>query len=315
MIRTVAALLMSAALALPVAAQQPTLADLRAQLSTLRTDLQSLRGELIASGAAGFEAAGGDTAIDRMNGMESQLARLTGQIEQLQNRINRIVEDGTRRIGDIEFRLCEMDETCDLGALTTPELGGLATGGAASPQVAPAQPAPNVATDDHGAATTAAEQADFDLANAALNAGEFQRAATLFGQVAERHAGGPLTAEALYLRGAALDSAGDPRAAAAAWLEGFAAAPDGPHAPASLLGIARVIAADGDPTAACLYLAEIPARFPGHDAAAEAERRMTVLDCGTADLGLADPDPALNGGPVDFGDLDPEAAADMAEYQ
>lgn len=305
--RRFAALLLSATLALPVAAQEPSLADLRAQLSTLRTDLQSLRAELVASGAAGFQAAGGDTAIDRMNGMESQLARLTGQIEQLQNRINRIVEDGTRRIGDIEFRLCEMDETCELGALTTPELGGLASGGGVSPQVAPARPSITT-SDDLGKATTAAEQADFDLANEALNEGDFQRAAALFGEVAEKHAGGPLTAEALYLRGAALDSAGDPKAAAAAWLEGFAAAPDGPHAAESLLGIARVIAADGDPTASCLYLAEIPARFPGDEAAAEAERRMTVLDCGSADLGLSE-------GETEFGDLDPEAAADMAEYE
>lgn len=313
MIRLVAAWLVAAALALPAAAQEPSLADLKAELSGLRGDLQSLRGELVASGAAGFQAAGGDSALDRMDAMEGQLTRLTDRIEQLQNRINRIVEDGTRRIGDIEFRLCEMDEDCDLGALTTPELGGLAGGGAGQPQLAPAQPLTNGAT-SREPATTAAEQADFDRATEALNAGEFLRAAEMFGDVAERHAGGPLTAEALYLRGAALDSAGDARGAASAWLEGFAAAPDGPRSAASLLGIARVIAAEGDAMAACLYLAEVPARFPGSDPAAEAERRMSVLDCGNADLGLEPGDAALPDG-MDQGDLDPEAAADLAEYQ
>lgn len=303
--RHVVVLLLGVLLALPVTAQEPTLADLKAQLSSLRSDLQSLRTELVSSGAAGFQAAGGDAAIDRMDAMEGQLTRLTDRIEQLQNRINRIVEDGTRRIGDIEFRLCEMDETCDLGALTTPELGGLATGGA-SPQLAPARPTTPQA--EPGAKpATAAEQADFDRASAALNNGDFAQAAQLFGEVAEQHAGGPLTAEALYLRGAALDSAGDPKAAASAWLEGFAAAPEGPRAAESLLGIARVIAADGDATAACLYLAEIPARFPGSDPAAEAERRMTVIDCAGTDLGLTD-------GPM-TGEIDPEAAADMAEYE
>nr|WP_241865435.1 tetratricopeptide repeat protein [Paracoccus salsus] len=300
-------------LALPVAAQEPTLADLRAQLSDLRGDLQSLRSELMASGASGFEAAGGDTAIDRMNLMEWHLSQLTGQIEQLQNRINRIVEDGTRRIGDIEFRLCELDETCDLGALTTPELGGLASGAAMSPQVAPAAPAPDL-SDDSAKATTATEQDIFDRASAALNSGDFQRAAQLFGEVAENHAGGPLTADALYLRGAALDSAGDPKAAAASWLEGFAASPDGPRAAESLLGIARVIAADGDPTAACLYLAEIPARFPGGDAAVEAEKRMIVLNCGSAELGAPGDDLTMPDS-AQFGVIDPEAAADMAEYE
>lgn len=320
--RACAAALIGAALAtLPAAAQQspappagaatetnPTLADLKAELTALRGQLQSLRGELVASGAAGFQAAGGDSAIDRMDAMESRLTRLTDRIEQLQNRINRIVEDGTRRIGDLEFRLCEMDETCDLGALTTPELGGLASGAAVPVQpVAPVAPPARPGS----GATTASEQADFDRANAALNSGDFASAADLFGAVAEKYAGGPLTAEALYLRGAALDSAGDPKGAASAWLEGFAAAPDGPRAGESLLGIARIIAAEGDATAACLYLAEIPARFPGSEPAAEAERRMTVLACDQTDLGLAEPDPALPDGLAP----DAEAQADMAEYE
>ncbi|MFV0384368.1 tol-pal system protein [Paracoccus sp. (in: a-proteobacteria)] len=296
--------------ALPAAAQhQPTLADLRAELSRLSTELQGLRGQLMASGAAGFEAAGGDSAIDRMNAMERQLSVLTDRTEQLQNRINRIVEDGTRRIGDIEFRLCEMDESCDLGALTSPELGGLATGGVTMPtlpQQHPAAPA-------HAPAATAAEQAEFDAANAALGAGDFGRAAQLFGTLAQRHAGGPLTAEALFLRGAALESAGDARAAASAWLESFAADPDGPRSPESLLGIARVIATEGDTVASCLYLAEVPARFPGSSSADEAERRMTVLDCGSADLGLAEGTALPEDGLADG--LDPEAAADMAEHE
>lgn len=303
----------------PVAAQQqPSLADLRTQLSDLRTELQALRGQLVASGAAGFQAAGGDAAIDRMNAMENQLAALTDRTEQLQNRINRIVEDGTRRIGDIEFRLCEMDETCDLAALTTPELGGLASGGvpapAATSPVAPDIPAPPV----NIKAATAAEQADFDAANAALGQGEFRRAADLFAELARKHAGGPLTAEALYLRGAALDSAGDGKAAASAWLEGFSADPDGPRAAESLLGIARVIAANGDPIASCLYLAEIPARFPGSPQSAEAERRMTTLNCAGTDLGLGGPDGALPQDQLpdsEFGALEPEAGADLAEYE
>ncbi|MDP5307606.1 tetratricopeptide repeat protein [Paracoccus spongiarum] len=314
MARRLAALLLAGFLALPVAAQEPTLADLKAELYSLRDELQSLRGELVASGAAGFQAAGGDGAIDRMNAMEARLMQLTDRIEQLQNRVGRIVEDGTRRIGDIEFRLCEMDETCDLGALITPDLGGLAQGGGTVPQLSPVQPSARPARPSGAAATTAGEQADFDRASEALANGDFRTAAEMFGAVAETHAGGPLTAEALFLRGAALDSAGDPKAAASAWLEGFAAAPDGPRAAESLLGIARVIAADGDPMASCLYLAEIPARFPGSEPAAEAERRMTVMDCASAQLEGVAPNAALPEG-ADFGDLDPEAAADLTEHQ
>lgn len=307
--RTIAAASLAALMVLPgmAGAQEPTLADLRAQLDALRADVQGLRRELVASGAAGYQAAGGDAAIDRMNNIEQQLARVTDRTEQLQNRISRIVQDGTRRVADLEFRLCEMDENCDLAALTTQDLGGPVGGGSTRP-IVPPQPG-------NGKAATASEKADFDAAAKVMAEGDFRRAAEMFGAVAETHAGGPLTAEALFLRGASLDSAGDSKAAAAAWLEGFAADPDGPRASESLLGIARVIADNGDPTAACLYLAEIPARFPGSPAAGEAETRMSRLACGSNDLtmpqGSQPLDPAS--GEINFGAIDPESAADLAE--
>ncbi|VDS07665.1 hypothetical protein PARHAE_00843 [Paracoccus haematequi] len=274
--RAIAAAVLAVTVALPALADEPRLADLRAELSEIRGQLQSLRSELVASGAAGFQAAGGDAAIDRMNAMEQRLARLTDRTEQLGNRIDRIVADSNRRIADMEFRLCEMDETCDLAALTTADPGRMAGGtGVAVPPAAP-QPGRQPAS--------AGEQADFDAAREVMASGDFRRAADLFGTVAETHAGGALTAEALFLRGAALDSAGDAKGAAAAWLEGFSADPDGPRAAESLLGIARVIETEGDATAACLYLAEIPARFPGSPFAAEAETRMSRLACGSNDL-------------------------------
>lgn len=278
-----------------------TLADLRTELADLRGQLQQLRAELMASGAAGFQAAGGASAIDRMNAMEAQLMGLTNQAEQLQNRVNRITGDSDRRLSDLEFRICEMDPACDLSALTVPSAPV-----GVSPELAPSAPAPEVAGEE-APASTAAEQADFDAARAVMDSGDHDRAAQMFAAVAETHAGGPLTAEALFLRGQALDLAGHPREAAAAWLEGFAADPDGTHAGESLLGIARVIEGQGDTTAACLYLTEIPARFPGSAQAAEAEQRVTRLGCGVSDLGALDPllDPSL----------DLEAAADLAEHQ
>ncbi|MTH77692.1 tetratricopeptide repeat protein [Paracoccus aestuariivivens] len=293
--------------ALPAAAQdQQTLADIRSELNQLTADLQNLRGELVASGPAGFAAAGGDSAIDRMNAMEARLAQLTGQTEQLQNRVDRVVKDGTTRIGDIEFRLCEMEEGCDLGSLTTPTLGE--QGDASSPlpssdqQGALEKP---VATPLAGAAT-AAEKADFDRAREVLGQGDFRRAADLFAAVAQTHAGGPLTAEALFLRGAALDSAGDLPAAGIAWLESFAANPNGPQAPDSLLGLSRAMSAKGGPEEGCYYLQEILARFPAAPQAAEAERRMTEAQCASAFDGEVTSDPEM---------MDPEAAADLADGQ
>jgi len=308
--------------ALPAVAQdRQSLADIRSELSQLSSDLQSLRAEMVASGPAGFAAAGGDSAIDRMNAMEARLQQLTGQTEQLQNRIDRIVRDGTTRIGDIEFRLCEMEEGCDLGSLTTPTLGE--QGGGSSPLppsnqggalTGSAKPAPSTGP------ATAAEQADFDRAREVLGQGDFRRAADLFAAVAETHAGGPLTAEALFLRGAALDSAGDLPGAGIAWLESFAANPNSPQAADSLLGLSRAMSAKGGPQEGCFYLQEILARFPDAPQAAEAERRMAEAQCALSDApeegagtapaidldALPEPetDPSL---------MDPEAAADMAD--
>lgn len=290
--QAIAAAVLAVMVAFPAAAQEPTLADLRAELNQVRGQLQMLRTELVASGAAGFQAAGGDRAIDRMNAMEQRLARLTDRTEQLENRIGRIVTDSNRRIADLEFRLCEMDETCDLSALTTPDPGSTAIPVTARPQTG-------------GKPASLGEQADFDAARQVMASGDFRRAADMFGAVAQTHAGGALTAEALFLRGAAMNSAGDSRGAASAWLEGFAADPEGPRAAESLLGIARVIESDGDATAACLYLAEIPARFPGTVFAAESETRMSRLACGSNDLDAVLPPEGSN----------PQAAADLADQQ
>ena len=272
--------------AAPPAAAAPsgrTLADLRADLRAVGAELRALRAELNASGAEGFRAAGGDSAIDRMNAMEREITRLTGETERLKHRIDGVVRDGTNRIGDIEFRLCEMEDGCDLGALTTPTLGEADTGGGV---LQPSLGGPAPAAPD--APLTAQEQADLGHAREAMQAGDFTRAAELFGRFAETHAGSPAAAEALFLKGAALDSANDPKGAAAAWLQAFAAEPAGPRAPDTLLGLSRVSVAGRPPSEGCVYLAELTTRFPDTPQAEEAARRMVSAGCEAA--------PDANGG-------------------
>lgn len=302
--RLIPALILALTLGAPVQAapDAATLADMRQQVTQLRSQLQGLRGELVASGAAGFQAAGGASAIDRMNAMEARLAQLTGQTEQLQNRIDRVVRDGTSRIGDIEFRLCEMEEGCDLGSLTTPTLGDQGGGASAPLPSSDQRGALDPAKTPSAGAATAAEKADFDRAREVLGQGDFRRAADLFAAVAETHAGGPLTAEALFLRGAALDSAGDLDGAGIAWLESFATNPNGPQAPDALLGLSRVMQAKAGPAEGCFYLQEILARFTDSPQAAEAEKRMSAAQCETV----------TGGEPMDPS-IDPEAAADMVD--
>ena len=86
--------------------REETLADIRQELSVLWVEIQRLRTELSTTGSP-TGVSGGDT-IARIDAIESELRRLTNATEELQIRVDRVVMDGTNRIGDLEFRLCEL---------------------------------------------------------------------------------------------------------------------------------------------------------------------------------------------------------------
>ncbi|TDQ57776.1 tol-pal system protein YbgF [Phaeovulum veldkampii DSM 11550] len=267
-----AALALGLTLALPQAglaqASAQTLADIRAELGQLSAQIQGLRSELLASGQSGLAAAGGASALERMNTMEAALSRLTAQAEALENRVNRVVADGTNRLGDLEFRLCEIEPGCDIGAL-----GAAAPlGGSGAQLAAPAAPAAT-------GSFAMNEQADFDRAREVLGQGDFRGAADLFAAFAQTYTGGPLTGEAMYLRGQALAQAGDTAGAARAWLEAFSAAPDGPRAADNLLALGQSLGDLGQRSEACATLAEVGFRFPASPAAAQAASVRQGLSC------------------------------------
>lgn len=276
MIRLSVILLWLGAFAAPAFAQDETVADIRAELAALAADLQALRAELVASGQAGMQAAGGASALDRMNSMEAEIVRLTSRTEALQNKVDRIVADGTNRIGDLEFRLCELEEGCDVSNLPiTATLGGgaVAAGGGAAPAPAPAEPStgqPELATN---------EQADFDRAMGALEKGDFRSAADLFAAFAETYTGGPLSGKAHFLRGEALAQLGETSEAARAYLEAFSGQPDGPLAAESLLRLGQSLGQLGQTQEACVTLAEVAFRFPGSNFVEEAGGTMQNLGC------------------------------------
>lgn len=252
-----------------------TLADIRAELSALAAEFNALKAELVSSGAATSGAAGGD-ALTRMDTIEATLARLTARTEEVELKLNRVVSDGTNRIGDIEYRLCEVTEGCDpanLGA--TPALGG-DTGGAAAP-VADAGAGPAPATG--GAELAVAEQQDFDRAKEVLGQGDFPGAAALFATYAQSYPGGPLVPEAHFLRGDALTRVGDTAGAARAYLDAFSAAPEGPLAPDALLKLGEGLGALGQVSEACVTLAEVGTRFPTSIAATQATVAMQGFGC------------------------------------
>ena len=270
-----------ALLPLPAFAQDKaqTLADLKAELGQLSAQFNGLKAELVQSGAAATGAAGGD-ALQRMDAMEAELTRVTAKAEEIELKLNRVISDGTNRIGDIEFRLCEQTEGCDPSNIPeTPVLGG--------DTVAAADPALAVGTDtgtDTAAAADAPELAmgeknDFDRAKAVLGQGDFRAAADLFATFTQSYPGSPLSAEANFNRGEALTKLDDTANAARAYLEAFSGKPDGPFAAESLLKLGQALGALGQVPDACVTLAEVGNRFPATIHATNAQVSMQGLGC------------------------------------
>jgi tol-pal system protein YbgF len=256
-----------------------TLADIRAELGALAAEFNALKAELVSSGAAATGAAGGD-ALQRMDTIEAELARLTARTEEVELKLNRVVSDGTNRIGDIEYRLCEVTEGCDpatLGATSTLGDAGGAVAPVATDTGAGTAPAADAGTG--GTELAVAEKEDFDRAKEVLGSGDFPGAAALFATYAQSYPGGPLVPEAHYLRGEALSKSGDTGNAARAYLDAFSAAPEGPFAPDALLKLGEGLGALGQVPEACVTLGEVGTRFPGSIAATQSTVAMQGFGC------------------------------------
>ncbi|MBK5932709.1 tol-pal system protein YbgF [Rhodovulum imhoffii] len=263
------ALFLAALVALPSAgaAQDRTLADIRQEMSVLYVEVQRLKRELSTTGAP-EGSTGGGSVLQRIDAIEQELQRLTARTEELDFRIQQVVSDGTNRLGDLEFRLCELEPDCDIGQLKQ----GTTLGGGKMPDPAP-PPAPP------GAELAVGERDDFEAARAAHQQGEHQRAADLFAKFLETYPQGPLSGEANFFRGEALRAAGDVAEAAKAYLASYAGAPQGEHAPLALVRLGVSLGELGQTQEACLTLAEVSDRYPGSGAEAEARIAAKGYSC------------------------------------
>lgn len=253
------------------AAQGQTVADLRADLEVLNRQIQELRGALVQTGPGSGLPRDPATALTRLDQLEAELRRLTNRVEVLTNDLNRIVTEASNRVGDIEFRLTEL-EGGDVSLLGQPEpLGGGLT------PVEP--PAPSVAPAPGAAELAVGERADFDAALAAAQAGEHAKAAELFGAFLATYPAGPLSSEAQFRRGEALAAVGDVRGAARSFLDAFSGAPEGPFAPDALLRLAGSLSQIGQTEEACLTLTEVTTRYPGSAAAGQVPAQRQAMRC------------------------------------
>jgi len=258
------------------AQSEQTLADIRQELTVLHVEIQRLRRELSTTGAPTVmlnEA----SVLDRVGAIEAELQRLTSQTEQLEHRVDRVVIDGTNRIGDLEFRLVELEggdvsqlaETTTLGGGAVPAVGGSVqtTGSTSTGGTSP------------GSELAMGEEADYQAAANALAAEDYQQAANLFAQFDAAYPGSPLASQANLGRGKALDGLGDTREAARAYLGSFTSNPTGPVAADALFELGAALGRLGQRDQACVTLGEVGVRFPETDAVARARQEMATLGC------------------------------------
>lgn len=247
-----------------------TLADIRQELTVLHVEMQKLKRELsTTSGAADLSGAG--SVLERVNAIEAALQRLTGKTEELEFRIARVVKDGTNRIGDLEFRLVEL-EGGDVG-----QLGETSTLGGAQSNTASPSGATSHQTDTSELAV--GEEADFKAAQAAFAAGDHGVAAQKFASFSENYPGSPMEARAKLLLGEALEAAGELTKAARAYLAAFSRDPEGADAPMALYHLGNALGRLGQSKEACVTLAEVEGRFPTAQAVLEAKSAMRNLGC------------------------------------
>ena len=260
------------------AQQTETLADLRQDLSLLNGELRKLKQELNTTGIGSMNVPA--STLDRVNAIEAELSRVTAKTEELGHRIDSVVADGTNRIGDLEFRICELEPGCDIGAIgQTKPLGGQqpATGGTPAPAPTPAQTAETPLAG--GAQLAVGEETDFRRAQEALANGDFQSAAEKFAAFRQTYPGSPLEAASFLAEGQALKKAGDTREAARRFLGAYANYPESEVAPAALWQLGTALGELGSTTEACVTLGEVATRYPGTEEVAKAAEEMGRLGC------------------------------------
>ena len=239
-----------------------SLADIRQDLGVLYIEIQKLKRELSTTQLpSGLQS--GDSVLERVNAIELELQRLTGATEQLDHRLKRVVEDGTNRIGDLEFRLIELEggDISNLADTTT-------LGGESEPQeqAVPIEAPPELAV---------GEEADFDLAQSAFDAENYVEAAEMLSRFSQTYPDSPLIAEAHLLRGKAFEAVEDYKASARAYLESYNTL----KSPDALQRLSNSLISLGQMETGCQMLSQVELLFPGTSQAAAAQSEMQRLQC------------------------------------
>ncbi|MGC8476779.1 MAG: tetratricopeptide repeat protein [Acetobacteraceae bacterium] len=237
--------------------------ELRDEILSLRHELDQLRSQMPANGSylgnsapAAAPAAGQSDIVvqllSRMNGLEDDIRNLRGEVDQLRHQDNQEIADLKQQLGDLKF------EVENPGAANP---GAASAAGAPTPLHRPTAPPAPLRTPPRAAAPTAAAPGTIAAARAALARHDYATAARIAHAILARRAA-PDATEAQFILAEALSGQHQWSRAAIAYDDSYNRAKHGPHAAASLLGLAASLAAINEGRAACETLGELRHQFP-----------------------------------------------------
>ena len=198
---------------------QSELNNLSEQISEIRLELSENKASIVKDAieasenivASGIKKSAG-SVLFRLDAIEEEIRNLTGIIEELQFYTKNIALDATNRIGDIEFRLTEL-EGGDLSLLGNSRI----IGGSKE-------------TSNANAELAITEKSSYDNALELLNEDRFELAIIEFDKLINAFPNGPLTVAAHYSKGDAFFGMNSWMQAIDSYLESFKLEPSGKYA-------------------------------------------------------------------------------------
>lgn len=283
------ALCVVALLAVPAGAQDSR--SISDRLDRVERDLNQLQRQVYRTEVGGPAPSAPDTAnpggtLDaqiRMDQIEDQMRKLTGQLEELQYGLSQLSGrlDKMQSDNEVRFQQLEKGGGSDQAQAATPE-GGAEIGPPAKPgrgagdmdqpvsrsgtltapgaAAAPAAPAPAPAT---GGLPEGTAQAQYNYAFGLLRQRQEDAAEAAFKAFLQRHPNDPLAANAQYWLGEIYMERKEYKSAAAAFADGYQKAPQGAKAPDSLLKLGEALGNQGRKQDACFSFAKLERDFPG----------------------------------------------------
>jgi tol-pal system protein YbgF len=216
------------------------------------------------SGAAAPTSAQGEMFM-QLQQMQQEIAQLRGTLEEQQNEIQRLKQEGLERYQDLDRRLA--------GASSAPTSQNSAAGAIDASGTPPAPAAAASAEPGDPAKEKLYYDAAFDL----IKAKDFEKASQAFNAFLRKYPGSQYAGNAQYWLGEVNLAKGDLQGAGQAFAKVSASYPNHPKVPDSLYKLADVERRLGNTDKARTALQQVVAQYPGSSAAQLAQRDLQSL--------------------------------------